>query len=134
MIKTLVTEYVEAATTKLIHTFITLLTPRSRVLPEKLRGPQLLKKFPVFYGTRRFITAFTRACHLPLARVRSIQSVSPIPLLERSILIVSSLYAWVFQVAFFLQVSPPKLCMYLSSSPYALHALPISVFLIRSPD
>jgi hypothetical protein len=38
-------------------------TPRSRVLPEKLKCPKLLKKFSAFYGTRRFITAFTRARH-----------------------------------------------------------------------
>ena len=30
-----------------------------RILPQKLTAPQLLKKFPLFYGTRRFITAFT---------------------------------------------------------------------------
>ena len=33
-----------------------LLTPCSRVLPEKLKRPRLLKKFVVFYGTQRFIT------------------------------------------------------------------------------
>ena len=32
-----------------------LLTPRCRVLLEKLTGLQLVKKFPAFYGTRRFI-------------------------------------------------------------------------------
>jgi hypothetical protein len=42
-------------------------TPRSRVLPEKLICPQLVKKFPAFYGTRRFITAFTSARHLSLS-------------------------------------------------------------------
>jgi len=41
-----------------------LLIPWSRVLLEKLTGLQLLKKFPAFYGTRRFITAFTSARHL----------------------------------------------------------------------
>ena len=41
-----------------------LLTPWSRVLLEKLTGFQLVKKFPAFYGTRRFITAFTSARHL----------------------------------------------------------------------
>jgi hypothetical protein len=40
-------------------------TPWSRVLPEKLTGHQLVKKFPAFYGTRRFITAFTTACPYP---------------------------------------------------------------------
>jgi hypothetical protein len=38
-----------------------LLTPWSRLILEKLTGSQLLKKFPTFYGTRRFITAFTNA-------------------------------------------------------------------------
>jgi hypothetical protein len=38
-----------------------LLTPWSRVLLEKLTGFQLVKKFPAFYGTRRFITAHTSA-------------------------------------------------------------------------
>jgi hypothetical protein len=41
-----------------------LLTPWSRVLLEKLTGLQPVKKFPAFYGTRRFITAFTSARHL----------------------------------------------------------------------
>jgi hypothetical protein len=41
-----------------------LLTPWSRVLLEKLTGLQLVKKFPAFYGTRKFITAFTSARHL----------------------------------------------------------------------
>ena len=39
------------------------LTPWSRVLLEKLTTSQLVKKFPAFYGTRRFITAFTSARH-----------------------------------------------------------------------
>ena len=42
-----------------------LLTPRSRVLLEKLTSSQPVKKFPAFYGTRRFITAFTRARYCP---------------------------------------------------------------------
>jgi hypothetical protein len=43
------------------------LTPWSRVLPEKLKPPKLLKKFPAFYGTRRFITVYTRARHLSIS-------------------------------------------------------------------
>jgi len=46
----------------------------SRVLIEKLTGSQLVKKFPAFCGTRRFITAFTSPRHLSLSRARSIQS------------------------------------------------------------
>jgi hypothetical protein len=41
-----------------------LLTPWSRILLEKLTGLQLVKEFPAFYGTRKFITEFTNACHL----------------------------------------------------------------------
>jgi len=33
----------------------------SRVLPEKLTGPQLVKKFSALFGTRRFISAFKTA-------------------------------------------------------------------------
>jgi hypothetical protein len=44
-----------------------LITPRSGVLLEKLASSQLAKKLPTFYGTRRFITAFTSARHLPLS-------------------------------------------------------------------
>ena len=59
----------------------TLLTPWSRVLLEKLIGSQILKKFPAFYGTRRFITAFSSARHLSISRASSIQSMPPhIPL------------------------------------------------------
>jgi hypothetical protein len=38
-----------------------LFTPWSTFLPEKLTGYQLVTKFPAFYGTQRFNTAFTRA-------------------------------------------------------------------------
>jgi len=44
-----------------------LLTKSSRVLLGKLTGLQLVKKFPTFYGTRRFIIAFTSARHLSLS-------------------------------------------------------------------
>jgi hypothetical protein len=50
--------------TTLVQGVHTLLTPWSRALPEKPKRPKLLKKFPAFYGTRRLITAFTRARHL----------------------------------------------------------------------
>jgi hypothetical protein len=44
---------------------VTNLTPWSRVLPEQIKCPKLLKKFPAFYETRRFITAYTTACPYP---------------------------------------------------------------------
>ena len=37
------------------------------VLLEKLTGSRLVKKFPAFYGARKFITAFTSARHLSLS-------------------------------------------------------------------
>ena len=43
------------------------LSPCSRVRPEKLTDPQLLTKFPAFYGVLRFITAFTKACYVSLS-------------------------------------------------------------------
>ena len=43
------------------------LTKWNRVLPEKQLGPQLVKKFLAFYGTQKFITAFTRAQPLSLS-------------------------------------------------------------------
>jgi hypothetical protein len=44
-----------------------------------------LRNFPEFYGTRRFITAFTSAYKLSLPWARSIQSVPPLPTFLRSI-------------------------------------------------
>ena len=75
----------------LLNSLLTyLLTPCSRVLLEKLTGSQLVKKFPEFYGTRRFITAFTSARHLSLSYVSSIQFIPPHPTSRRSILILYS--------------------------------------------
>jgi hypothetical protein len=66
------------------------LTPWSRVLLEKLTVTQLVKKFPAFYGTRRFITVFTTVCHWPPSRARWLQSTPSHPISLRSILILSS--------------------------------------------
>jgi hypothetical protein len=35
----------------------------NRLLIEKLMVSQLVKELSVFYGTRRYIIMFTRACH-----------------------------------------------------------------------
>jgi hypothetical protein len=47
-----------------------LLTQCSRVLLGKLIGFKLVKKFPKFYETRMFITAFTSTRHLSLPSVQ----------------------------------------------------------------
>jgi hypothetical protein len=44
-----------------------IITAWSRVLLEKRTVLQLVKKFPAFYGTRMFITAFTSARHMFLS-------------------------------------------------------------------
>ena len=57
---------------------------------EKLNGLQLVKKFPAFHGTRRFITALTSVRHLSLSRASPIQSIYPHPTSWRSVLILST--------------------------------------------
>jgi len=53
-------------------------------------GIALPRNSSIFYGTRRFITAFTNARHLSLSWARSIKSIPPHPISWRSILILSS--------------------------------------------
>jgi len=57
---------------------------------EKLTCFQLVKKFPAFYGTRRFITTHTSAYLLSLSWCSSIQSIPPHPTSWKSILVLSS--------------------------------------------
>jgi len=88
---------IEAATFRLVQSakactvyiLTHLLTPWSRVLFEKLTGPQLVKIFPAFYGNRMFITAFTSARHLSLSWARTIQSIShnPLPKIHLNIIL-----------------------------------------------
>ena len=48
-------------------------------------------KFPAFYGTRRFITAFTNARHLSLSWASLIQSMLPHPKIHLNIIVPSTL-------------------------------------------
>jgi hypothetical protein len=57
---------------------------------EKPPVGQLLKNFPAFYGTLRFITVFTRALHWSLTWARLIQSTRCHPISLRSVLILST--------------------------------------------
>ena len=66
------------------------ITPCSTVLLEIKTGSQSVKRFPAFYGTRRFITSFTITHHLSLSLASSIQTITPHPTSWRSILILSS--------------------------------------------
>jgi hypothetical protein len=81
---------------------------------------QLLKNFPAFYGTRRFITVFTRALHWSL--LSQIDPVHTTPSYLRSILILLA-----FLVGSFLLAFPPMSYMHSSSHPFVLHAIPIPI-------
>jgi hypothetical protein len=110
-----------------------LLTPWCRVLLEKLTGLQLVKKFPAFYGIRRFITALTSVRHLSLSWASPIQSTYPHPTSWRSTLIVSTHLRLGLPSGLFPSGFPAKTLYAPSPHPYAPHAQPISFFSILSP-
>ena len=85
-----------------------LLTPWCRVLLEKLTGLQLVKKFPTFHGTRKFITALTNVRHLSLSWASPIQSIYPHPTSWRFILILSTHLLLGLPSGLFPPVSPPR--------------------------
>ena len=60
-------------TLRQVTVLTTYLTPWSRIIPQKLIDPVLVKKFPAFYETRRFITTFTSVPYLSLSQTSSIQ-------------------------------------------------------------
>jgi len=103
-----------------------LLTPWCRVLLEKLTGLQLVKKFPAYHGTRRFITAPTSVRHLSLSWVSPIPSIYPHPTSWRTILILSTHLRLGLSSGYFPPVSLPRPYTHLSPHPYAPHAQPIS--------
>jgi len=91
-----------------------LLKLRSRVLFEKIIGSHPVKKNPLIDGTRRFITASTRARHLSPSWASSLQSM---PLHSNSwwsILILFS-HLLLDLPSGLCQVSLPKPCIHLSS-------------------
>jgi hypothetical protein len=65
----------------------------SWALLEEKPNLQLLKNFPAFCGTQRFITVFTRAFNWSLSWARSIQSIPSYPISLRSIWIMSTFFS-----------------------------------------
>ena len=100
---------------------------------EKLTCLQLVKKFPAFHGTRRFITALTSVRHLSLSWARPIQSIYPHAISWRSILILSTHLRLGLPSGLFFSGFPTKTLYTPSPHPYAPHAQPISFFSILSP-
>ena len=110
-----------------------LLTPWCRVLLENLTGFQLVKKFPAFHGTRRFITALTSVHHLPLSWASPIQSIYTHPTSWRSVLILSAHLCLGLPSGLLPSGFPTKTLYTPSPHLYAPHAQPISFFSILSP-
>ena len=98
-----------------------LLRPWSTGLPEKLRGPSLLRKFLAFYGKPNVQYSIHNS---PPNRSSS----CPYPTSLRSIIISSSHLCLGFPSGFYPQVFPLKPYMHFYSSPNVLRSLPISVF------
>jgi hypothetical protein len=88
-------------------------------LLEKPPFAQQLKNFPIFYGTRGFITMFTRALHWSLPWGRSIQSIPPYPISLRPILILST----------HLRLGLPSGLLWLSPISYMHPSLPLSCYM-----
>ena len=112
---------------------IYLLTPGCRVILEKLTGLQLVKKFPTFHRTRRFITALTSVRRLSLSWGSPIQSIYLHPSSWRSVLILSTHLRLGLPSGPFPSGFPSKTLYTLSPHPYAPHAQPISFCSILSP-
>ena len=105
-----------------------LLTPWCRVLLEKLTGLQLVKKFPAFHGTRRFITAITSVRQFSLSWASPIQSIYPHPTSWRSVLILSIDLRLGLPNGLLPSGFPTRPYTPPSPHPYAPHAQPISFF------
>ena len=92
---------------------------------------QLIKKFPAFYGTRKFITVLTGARHLSLSWANPIKSPKPLPTSWRSILILSSHLRLGLPTGLFPSGFPAKpLCTTLPSSIRATCPACTYIFLI----
>jgi hypothetical protein len=114
--------------------FMYLLAPWSTVLPEKLTGSQVVKKFHAFYGTRRLFTAFASVPPVPILRQLDPVHTPTSQFLNIHINIILPFTPgstkWSLSLIF-----PHKNTVYASPLPtYVLHAPPISFFSICSTE
>ena len=96
--------------------------------------PVFNQKFPAFYGTTRFVTAYTSAVTCPYPEPDRSSPCPHIPLHEDSSQYYRSVYAWVSQDVFFLSGFPTKILYTPSSRPHVLYAQPNSFFSISLPE
>jgi hypothetical protein len=113
----------KAETCSKIIAYVKKLTPWRWAILEK---SQLLKNFPIFYGTRRFSIIFTKALHWSLSWARSIHSILPYPTSLRSILMLSFQLRLRLPSGLFPSGFPTKILYAFIFSTCTLHALPIS--------
>ena len=99
----------------LIYSHTYLRAPLRRFLLEKLTGSQLDKKFPAVYGTQSSLLHSQIPATCPYLEPDQSSPCPPVPLPEDPSYYYLPIYAWVFQVVSFVQVSPPKPCIHLSS-------------------
>jgi len=105
------------------------LTQWSKALLKTLTVPQLVNKFPAFYGTQRFTTVHTTVSHLSLSWGRWIEStLSAFYNLHCNIILPSMITSHKWSLSH--KVYPPKLCMLLYFLPYVPHDPSISSSLI----
>ena len=121
-----ISKYCTHTTTPHLHTCKHTLhsTPCRRILIDQLTVLWLVNKFPAFYGNQRFITIFTKACHLSLSQSRQTQSVPCHPISSRNYLILHSHQRLgIGSVVSFLQVPHQYTCTHSSSPPCVSHSL-----------
>ena len=107
--------------------FLTCLLQGAEIFLKKLTSSQLVKKFPTFYGTRRFVTTSHMPTTCPYSEPARSSPYHHIPLPEDPC--YPPIFTWVFQVVSFPQVSPPKPCIHLFSPLYVLCAPPQLILL-----
>jgi len=125
--------------TSFLYLLTYLLTPWCRVLLEKLTGLQLVKKFPAFHVTRRFITTLTSVRHLSLSWASPIHSIYPHPTSCRSIVILSTQLRLGLPSGLFLSGFPTKTIytrlssliyiLYIVNTIYYIHILLLTLYI-----